>query len=550
MSEATYRAAKYIRLSYADDRKKRGDDGEGERKPSESIENQRKQIDHFIEGQPDIVAVSEKIDDGVSGIIFDRKAFKEMMTEVESGHINCIIVKDLSRFGREYIETGRYLRTVLPAYGVRFIAINDNIDTLKDSADDLVVGVKSIVNDAYSRDISVKTRSVLNEKREHGLYVGACPIYGYRREENDKNRLVVDEYTAPVVRDIFRMRIDGVSALKIAETLNAAGVLSPMAYKRDRGLPHPKRGFADRPDAKWSATAIIRILKDETYTGTLVQGRQGTVNYKVKDVVSRPRTEWARTEDAHEAIVQRQEYDVVQRLMRLDTRTAPKEKKVHLFSGILICGCCGARMTRKTVPYKGASYFYYYCPTGKKGCPDSVMLREAELHDCILESIKAHITNIASLEAVLADCDVQRTAQALVRQYRNQIEENNRQIEQADNFKRPLYESMTQGLITTKEFKDYKRRYDAEQTRLRDANAALEEELEEALAGRTDHLRWVKQFRQFEGLAELDRRAVISMVQSIRVEGKTALDITFSYHVQYEQALALARNIAPVREVA
>ena len=173
MSETTYRAAKYIRLSYADDK-------EGE---SNSVENQRKMLDSFIATQPDIQAVSEKVDDGVSGIIFDRKAFKEMMAEIEAGEINCVIVKDLSRLGREYIETGRYLRRIFPAYNVRFIALNDNIDTFKDNADDLVVGVKSIINDAYSRDISVKTRSALNTKRDHGDYVGACPIYGYRRCE-------------------------------------------------------------------------------------------------------------------------------------------------------------------------------------------------------------------------------------------------------------------------------------------------------------------------------------------------------------------------------
>jgi DNA invertase Pin-like site-specific DNA recombinase len=215
MSKKIYKAAKYIRLSYTDEKTAESD----------SVGNQRKLIDDFLKNHPDIEVVSEKVDDGVSGIIFDRPAFKEMMADIESGKINCVIVKDLSRLGREYIETGRYLRRIFPAYGVRFIAINDNLDTIKDSGDDLVVSVKSVMNDAYSRDISVKTRSALTSKRENGDYVGACPVYGYKKANDNNNQLVADEYPAGIVRDIFRMKIDGVSALKIAEHLNAHGVL-------------------------------------------------------------------------------------------------------------------------------------------------------------------------------------------------------------------------------------------------------------------------------------------------------------------------------------
>ena len=552
MSETIYKAAKYIRLSYADDKKGRGDENtDGGQKASESVENQRRLIDHFIETQPDIEAASEKIDDGVSGIIFDRKAFKEMMADIESGLINCVIVKDLSRFGREYIETGHYLRNVLPAYGVRFIAINDNIDTLKDSADDLVVGVKTIVNDAYSRDISVKTRSALNEKREHGEYVGACPIYGYQRLEENKNQLSIDEYPASTVRDIFRMKIDGMSAKKIAETLNIFGILSPMAYKRDRGLPHPRGGFADRPDTKWSATTIIRILKDETYTGTLDQGRQGTPNYKVKDVVSKPASEWFRIENTHEAIISRLDFDLVQRLLRLDTRTSPGSDMVHLFSGILICGSCGARMTRKTVPYKGKAYYYYYCPVGKKrGCKDGVMLKETDLQECVLESVKAHILSIASLESVLAGSENQRTAQALAQQYRSQIAENNRQLERIGIYKVGLYENMVDAVISKKDRKALQNHYMADEARLRKAVTMLQEKLEDALAGKAERFYWMERFKQFEELAELDRRAVMNLIQSIRVNSKTELAITFNYQSEYEQALSLAHNTASVQEVA
>ena len=184
-----YKATAYIRLSYTDDHSSESD----------SVSNQRKLIENFVERNPDIEVVSEKIDDGYSGIIFDRPAFKEMMQDVTDGNINCVIVKDLSRLGREYIETGRYLRRVFPAYGVRFIAITDSIDTAHDSGDDLTVSVKNIMNEAYCRDISIKTRSSLDVKRRNGDFVGAFPVYGYMKAEDNKNLLVPDPYAARVV---------------------------------------------------------------------------------------------------------------------------------------------------------------------------------------------------------------------------------------------------------------------------------------------------------------------------------------------------------------
>jgi DNA invertase Pin-like site-specific DNA recombinase len=535
MSEAKYRAAKYIRLSYADAGSK--DKGKDE---SDSVANQRRLLDSYIQGKPDIEAVSEMVDDGYTGILFERPKFKEMMEEIKAGKINCVIVKDLSRFGREYIETGRYLRRILPSYGVRFIAIDDSIDTLKDRGDDLVVSVKTVINDAYCRDISVKTRSALNVKRENGDYVGACPVYGYMKAAANRNLLVIDEYPASVVRDIFRMKTDGMSAAKIAETLNSLGVLSPMAYKRDRGLPHPTGGFADRADAKWSATAVIRILNDETYTGKLIQGRRGKPNYKIKDVIDRPRSEWKSAENAHEAIITKDGFDLVRRIMRLDTRTAPGGSKVYLFSGILICGSCGARMTRKTVPGRGKSYHYYYCPTGKKrGCHGAASLKEEDLASCVLGSVKAHIRGIASVESMLLGNGIEEAGRNLARRIEVQIAENGRQLEKISRFKSSLYENMVGGILTKDDYRALKEKYASDEKALREALSALESERDDALLGKAERLRFTEHFRQFGELAELDRRIVVNLIESIKVNGKNELEFSFLYNDEYKKALAL-----------
>lgn len=423
---------------------------------------------------------------------------------------------------------------------MRFIAITDSIDTAHDSGDDLTVSVKNIMNEAYCRDISIKTRTSLDVKRRNGDFVGAFPVYGYMKAEGNKNLLVPDPYAARVVCDIFRMRLEGASASKIASELNRLGILSPLAYKKNNGLPYAKKGYADKADCKWSATTIIRILQDETYTGTLVQGKQGTPHYKIKQMEQRPASEWVRVPDAHEALIARQDFELVQRIKGLDTRTSPNEDTVYLFSGILICGCCGSRMTRKTNRANGKEYHYYYCPTGnKKGCAHPVMLKESSLIDCVRDSLKAYIGNIASLEALLSGIDQSSINQALAKEYSDHITDNERRLEQVLEFKARLYESLVGGMLTKEEYASYKAKYTKQAEDIRESVRVLREKLTEVLENRSERNRWISQFTQFSTLETLDRRALIHMVQSIRVRGKKELDITFTHEDEYKKALQL-----------
>ena len=536
MQEIKYKAVKYIRLSNADDNK------QGE---SDSVVNQRKLIDDYLSNHPEIEVVGEYVDDGVSGIVFDRPSFNAMMQFIQDGKANCIVSKDLSRLGRDRVETGRYLRRIFPAFGVRFIAILDNIDTLNDSTDGLFVSVKSIINEEHCRHASINTRRVLKSKRESGQYTGAFPVYGYKKAENNRNKLIIDDYPAGIVRDIFRMKIDGYSAARIAEILNGRGVLSPMEYKKDRGLPYPKGGYADKDGARWSATTIIRILNDETYTGTLNQGRSGTLNYKIKDVFQKPENEWLRVEDAHEAIILKHNFDLVKKIMRLDTRTSPNNDKVYLFSGILICGCCGNRMTRKTVPYKAEKYHYYYCPTGKKnGCANPVMVKENDLIACITGNVKAHITNIASLETLMAGLDSTRMATELAGRLKEQINENERRLEKIREYKAGLYENMMNGNLSKDEHKALKAKYADDTILLNDANVRLLAEIEAVLSCNHERMAWTGHFTKFETIEAIDRRMVIHLIHSIIILGKRELEITFNYQIEYENASSFVRKEA------
>lgn len=255
MQKDYYYAAAYLRLSK--------EDPMGSVLESNSIRSQRDLIDSFVKKQNDMEIYADYIDDGYSGMDFQRPEFQRMIEAVSLGKVNCIIVKDLSRFGRDYIEVGRWIQRILPAFGVRFIAVMDRYDskTATESETSLLIPIKNFINDSYCRDISQKVRSHQQIKREKGEFIGAFTIYGYCRSQKDRHRLVKDPYAAEIVRKIYQWKLAGFSMLAIAEQLNQGGILSPMEYKRLNGENY-FTGFGSESCAKWSAAAVKRILEN------------------------------------------------------------------------------------------------------------------------------------------------------------------------------------------------------------------------------------------------------------------------------------------------
>jgi len=289
--------------------------------------------------------------------------------------------------------------------------------------------------------------------------------------------------------------------------------------------------------------ALPYIQKFRNKTVVIKYGGNAMLNYKLKDLIDKPEAEWKRTENAHEAIIQKNDFDLVQKIMRLDTRTAPGGDKVYLFSGVLICGSCGSRMTRKVVPQKGVKYYYYYCPTTKKrGCDAGVNIKESSLSECILESVKIFVAEVACLEEVIAGSDAKRIIDALVKQYTDQILENEKQLAQINNFKTPLYENMINGIISNDDYKNFKNKYANDEQRLRESIKSLKAQLEDVVEGKSERLRWMEHFKQFGNLEELDRRTVTSLIQSVHVYSKTEVLITFHYQAEYQNAIALLKR--------
>ena len=289
---------------------------------SNSISGQRMVIKEFVGKHIDMEIAGEWCDDGYSGITFERPGIKDLLANVFSGNIECIIVKDLSRFGRDYIETGRYIRYIFPQLGIRFIAVCDNYDSSSSGffEDSLFIPVMSLVNDAYCRDISNKVRWQQEAKRKQGIYIGAFAVYGYIRHEDSPGKLAVDHVAAEVVRQIFDMRIDGNSAEKIASKLNSQNIPSPLVYKRLNNSKYTT-SFAKNKMPEWTPVAIRRILSNEIYTGVIIQGKDKKLSYKLPVRKKLPKDEWIRVEGAVTPIITK---DVFEKVQKIDLR-----KKYH-----------------------------------------------------------------------------------------------------------------------------------------------------------------------------------------------------------------------------
>lgn len=530
-----YHAAIYVRLSKED----------GDKEESDSIVNQKDFIKNYLLDKPDILICMECIDDGYSGVHFERPNFKRMMQAAESGMINCIVVKDLSRFGRNFIETGRYIEQVFPALGIRFIAINDGFDNVngRTSSDRILIPFKNLINDAYCRDISIKIRSQFEIKRKKGEFIGAFAVYGYKKDPDNRHKLLIDEYAANVVRDIFKWKLDGMSQQQIAERLNERGELSPMDYKRSCGMNY-QSGFQINTKAKWAAITVGRILKNEFYIGTLVQGKRTTPNHKVKKIIQKPYDEWIRIENNHTPIIDREDFYVVNRLLQQDMRVSPNVEAVYLFSGLVFCGDCGQNMVRNSVCRKGKSYTYYMCGNNRTNheCT-SHRIRDTLLEESVLFSLKQHIGNILNIDRILNYIETLPLQKEKVQKSDSQRTKKQEEIARYHRLKKSLYESMMDGLISKSEYLELKAVYDQKIQEAQAAETKLKEEFEHLLDNRPAHREWIERFKQHQNITELTRHIAVTLIDHIDIYEGCRVNIHFQYQDSYEQALSMIEHI-------
>ena len=529
----SYNACIYARLSRDD----------GDKLESDSIINQKALIRDFLSKHPEIHAVSEKTDDGYSGVNFDRPAFQEMMEDIRSGKINCVVVKDLSRFGRNYIEAGNYIERVFPFLGVRFIAINDNYDSLdRNQSDSLIIPFKNLINDAYCKDISVKIRSQLEIKRKKGQFIGAFATYGYLKDEEDHNKLVVDTYASEIVRAIFKWKIQGMSQGRIANKLNMQGVLCPMEYKLSLGMK-VQTNFRVHKKALWSSKTVTRILTNEIYTGVLVQGKVGTPNYKIKKIMPRDEADWIRVEGVIPVIVDRDMFDSVQMILAKDIRIAPEEDVVYPLSGFVKCADCGQNMVRKSYNAGGKSYSYFICSTRKagKGC-STHSISEEKLMDVVMQMVSKQIDSVCEMEKMLDIVDSLPEKQANVFNYDAQVVKLKEEIERNKSFKLKLYENLQEGLIGQDEYFLFKKSYAAKIAEAEATIMAIEDEREQAVSRNRDSLSWMETFKKYRNITSVNRSMVVDLIRQVNVFEGGRAEVVFRHADEAEKVVRMLED--------
>ena len=554
--DQTFKVAIYLRLSKEDDDLSCSS---GAKSESNSISNQRKLIYDFMKLHPELELYDEYKDDGKSGSNFDRAEFQRMMKDIEAGKVNCVVVKDQSRFGRDYIDVGKYKEKIFPKLGVRFITINEGYDSLSaTSSDDLAFTINSFVYDFYIRDISTKIRTNLTAKKQNGEYAGAFVAYGYVKDSNDKSKLVVDQFAADVVRDIFRWKIEGLSPQNIAVRLNELGIPSPAEYKKLSGSNY-KTSFQTSSKAVWSHVSVRRILKNEIYLGVMIQGKRTTPNYKTKTVVTKAESEWLRVEGTHEAIISVRDFELVQELLRDDTHCRAGDVTVPVYAGRIYCGDCGATAVRKTVSYAGKRYVYYVCNANKhdKTVCSRHSIREDILGQVIYQTARYQIDLLLDVDKALRQFENLSWEKHKLKQLDASIEIQEEVVRKNNTLRLGIYEDLRAGLLDRSEYESLKKEL-AE--RIAEATAAIEKlnkEKREILDGVSKQQSWIEQFRQYENVTELTRPMVIHLIERINIFEDSNIEIVFRHRNQIEEILRFISEqttdkkvlAMPIREV-
>ena len=528
---STWLCAVYVRLSRED----------GDKVESESIVSQKNILSDFLSRDPDIQVVDTFVDDGYSGTNFDRPAFQRMMGMVKEKKINCIIVKDLSRLGRNYIEVGNYVERIFPLLDIRFIAVNDNIDSFRDPSSITNIGVpfRNVVNDAYCGDISKKIRSVLDMKRKRGDYIGSFACYGYQKDPQNHNRLIIDEEAATVVRKIFSWRLQGLGMITICKKLNDLGIPNPTAYRKAHSLNYNHYQI-DNENTTWCDSTVRRILKNQMYIGNLVQGKGKIKSYKVQKFVNVPEEDWIIVEGTHEPIVSREVFDMVQELFTRDTRVSPYNDNLYLFSGFVRCADCKRAMNRKTIRQPYGEYTYFVCSTYKKASPNRCTkhtIRTEELENAVLAAIQKQVSLMVETEKILENLNQNKIKNKMTDQLKHLIDEKQQEIEKYRKLRQSLYVDWKTGEITQEDYYALKADFDENISSLKSSVEKLTGELSDTEKEIFTDSSFLKSFKKYRNITKLTRTVLLELVDHIFVYEGKKIEIKFKYQDEFDRML-------------
>ena len=520
-----YKVGIYVRLSNEDTRA-------GE---SVSVENQKLMlVKHVKEMGWELKEIYT--DDGFSGTNQNRPAFQRMMLDVKQGRINTILIKDLSRLGRNYLEVGNLAEVFLPEHGCELISLGEKLDEM--------MVFRNWFNEQHSKSTSKKVKAAKRICAEHGKFLGTYAPYGYKKDPQNRHKLIIDEVTAPIVRSIFEMRAAGMGFLAIASKLNEDSVPSPREYYyQGKSRKNPRA-----TNRLWNDNTLKVIAKNEAYIGNIVAGKQGTVSYKNHALVSKPEEEWVRAENTHEPIITRALWDRVQRLAKEQYKPRRRrDGKKNLFSGLLCCADCGSKMFAHADRGKrkdGSEYVYVsyrcgnYVRSGKGACTCHLIYENA-LSSMVIDHIRRH--------ARLVECNEERIIETILTAqsketmsyraaYQSELQAHKKQIVKLDLLIENLYEDRVSGLVPESLFKRQIQKYEQDRVERLQSVETLEQRILAIKQDADAAVSWATLIKQYAGLEVLDSDTLLLLIDKIVVseaqiiDGKRVCDIQVVYH--------------------
>lgn len=531
-----YNVAVYLRLSVEEKRDK--DD-------SESLENQRDIILDYLQDKTDMKLFSVYCDNGETGTNFEREAFQRMMYDVYNGKVNCIIVKDLSRFGREYIEAGDYLDRIFPLLVIRFIAINDNVDNHV-SPFDISVPIKNIINTLYARDISKKVSAALRIKQANGEFIGTYAAYGYLKDPDDKHKIIVDEKTAPIVRQIFEWKAEGMGYASISRKLFDMKIMPPGRYRYDEGIVKDKR-YANCEF--WNAVTLKNMLTNQVYIGNLTQGRRKSNLYDGVPEKKVEKEKWVVIEGTHEPIVEKELFDKVQRL--LDEahdkyfRNLGKYDRMsnnhNMFKKKVVCGDCGTKLTRyKNVkPNEKKIYYTFICPHRARFLNQCSFLSipEHTLKDIVMQSIRVQIAGLCDLSSAVDKASKSESVRQKRMELTMSMSDILANIAYIKSARIRLTKDFASRLLDDDEYKMAKAEFDsqlAEETNKLETVGKLRDKFDNIISAG----KWIDEFKRYKGAKKLTQEMVDAFIKQIKVYPDKRIEIEWNYQEKQMEILS------------
>ena len=507
-----YSAALYCRLSVDD----------GNYSGSVSIETQKILLEQYCKDHK-IKDYTFYCDDGYSGTNFERPSFKTMLSDIDNGRINLVIVKDLSRFGRNYVETGMYVQQFTDN-DIRFVAADDNYDSLVNS-DDLLFPIKNVVNEMYARDVSKKTKAAKKAKARDGQFIGSKAPFGYKVDPADRHHLIIDEPAAQVVKRIFRLASEGVGYNKITRIFREEKVLNPIAYFNKNNPDYFKSDYW-RKEFDWHVTSIKAILSNEVYLGHLVYGKRRSKSMKSKERVKTPKEDWIIAENCHEPIVTQVLWDTVHKILKAKHRPA-KTGEIQMFAGLLYCSDCGHALTysqkkRKDGSYHGTYSCCMYRTHGKEYCTSHYISFDT-IYNLVLIDIQRNLFSYrhdSKRFKAFLNSKYQSMSDKEAKQIQVEYEKKQKRCEELDKIISRLYEDNVLGRISDERYESMSQNYESEQAEIRRAVPELKSRLEELQKQSDSADMFINVIRKYTIVDKLDAAILNELIDKIVVHQK------------------------------